>query len=202
VELRRQRRNSPVGTVELEPAAAAEIRLGAGPGGERLMLGNRAAKQRPHQLRRLDQTRRPRSGAKGCQPGHDPRQVREMIVGPRRTFERNAEKLHPIRRKAGWKYGVALDDARIAVGGALARPGAVDQRDPEAALGEMNGDRGADNAGAEHDDIGTGHGTPAAVAGYRMRTRAAGYKGYLRNHGDAPRCRVKPGVLGEPRRSE
>src|SRR5208282_5320227 len=110
--------------------------------------------------RRLDQTRRPRSGAKGCQPGHDPRQVREMIVGPRRTFERDAEKLHPIRRKAGWKYGVALDDARIAVRGALARPRAVDQRDPEAALGEMNGDRGADNAGAEHDDIGMGHGTP------------------------------------------
>jgi len=35
-----------------------------------------------------------------------------------------------------------------------------------------------------------------------MRTRAAGYKACLRNHGDAPRCPVKPGVLGEPRRSE
>ena len=37
-------------------------------------------------------------------------------------------------------------------------PAAIDQRDREPALGEMQGDRGADDAGSKHDGIDARHG--------------------------------------------
>ena len=154
LEFRCQRGECAIGAVELEPAAMAQIALRAGFGGKFLVFGDRAREQRPHQPRSLDQPLRLRGGAKRRQPGRDPRQIRQVIVGDRRAFERDARKLDQARRKRRRKNGIALDDAGIAVGGALARPAAVDQRDRQAALDEMDRDRGADDAGAEHDDIG------------------------------------------------
>src|SRR5262249_14843336 len=52
---------------------------------------------------------------------------------------------------------VAFDHAGIAVRGFFARRAAIDERNGEAALGEVERDRGADNAGAEHDGIAARH---------------------------------------------
>ena len=80
-----------------------------------------------------------------------------MIIGFRRALERDPQQRRQSRRKRRRKDGVAFDDAGIAVGRPLARPAAIDQRDREAALGEMQRDRGADDAGSKHDDIGARH---------------------------------------------
>ena len=68
-----------------------------------------------------------------------------MIVGFRRALERDAKQRQPIRRKGLRKDGVAFDDAGIAVGGPLRRPGAVDQRNRKPAFDEMQRDRGSDD---------------------------------------------------------
>ena len=146
--------NAAVGAIELEPAAAAEIAPGAGLAGKRLVLGDRAREQRPHQPRSLDQPLRLRVGAERGQPGRNPRQMRGVIIDHRRAFERDAGELDPVRRERRRKNRIALDDAGIAVGGALARPAPVDQRNRQAALDKVDRDRGADNAGSKHDDIG------------------------------------------------
>jgi hypothetical protein len=79
-----------------------------------------------------------------------------VIIGDRRALERDACQLRPIGRERRRKYRVAFDYAGIAVGGRLTRPAPVDERDREAALGEMNRDGRADDAGSENDDIGMG----------------------------------------------
>jgi hypothetical protein len=118
------------------------------------MLGHGAREQRPHQLRRFDQPLRPRGGAKSRKPRRDPRQLRKMIIGDRRALERDAQKLGKIRRERRRKYGIALDDAGIAVGRGFTRPLPIDERDRQAAFGELERDGCADNAGSENDDIG------------------------------------------------
>ena len=117
-----------LGTIEFQPAGAAQIFGRAGLQAQRLMLGDRAREQGPHRLCGLDQPLRLRRGAERQKPGRDLRQKREVIIGEWRALERDAKKRRPIRRKRRRKDGVALDDAGIAVGGPLARAAAVDQR--------------------------------------------------------------------------
>ena len=141
----------------------------AGFGAQRFVLAHRPRKQRPHQPRGLDQSRRLRGGAERQKPRRDLRQKRQMVIGNRRTLERDAQQLVPMRRKRRRKNRVAFDDAGIAVGRALARPAAIDQRDRKTALDEMQRDRGADDAGAQDDDIGSRHvasGTELGTAKY------------------------------------
>ena len=84
-----------VGAVKLEPTATAQIALRAGFGGQLLVLADRARKQWPHQLCRLDQALRRRRGAKSRQPRRDPRQMRQVIVGYRRALQRDPRQLGP-----------------------------------------------------------------------------------------------------------
>ena len=146
-----------VAAVELEPAVAADVRLGAGFVDQRLVLGDRAHKKRPHQLGGLDEALGPRRGVECGKPRRDLRQKSQMVVGFRRALERDAKQCHPIRRKGLRKDGVAFDNAGIAVGGPLPRTSAVDQRNRKPALDEMQRDRGSDDAGSQHDDIGPRH---------------------------------------------
>ena len=52
--------------IELEPAAPAEMSLGARLGCERIVLGDGARQEGPHDLRGFDQTR----GLRGCAKRH------------------------------------------------------------------------------------------------------------------------------------
>ena len=79
-----------------------------------------------------------------------------MIIRNRRTLERDTDDLGKARRERGGKHRVAFDDAGIAVGGPLPGPLPVDQRHRQAALGEVDGNGRTDDAGAKHDDVGTG----------------------------------------------
>ena len=99
-KLPRLRGERAVAAIELEPAVAAQIALAAGLGDERLVLGDCARKQRPHQLRGLDQPCRLRCGAERREPRRDLRQKREMIVGFRRALERDAQERRPVEGKA------------------------------------------------------------------------------------------------------
>ena len=148
------------------------------------MFGDRAREQRPHRVRGLDQPLRPRRGAEGQQPRRDRRQERQMIIRFRRLLERDAQQRRPARREGCRKDGIAFDDAGIAVGGALARAAAVDQRDRQAALGEVHRDAGADNAGSEHDGIGARH------TGLRRGRLSSGHNGGgIAPIGDQVQCR-------------
>jgi hypothetical protein len=55
LELSRLRREGGVSAVELEPAAAVQVTLGAGFGGKCFVLGDGAREQRPHRFCRFDQ---------------------------------------------------------------------------------------------------------------------------------------------------
>ena len=68
-------------------------------------------------------------------------------------------KLRQSRRKRRRENGVALDDAGIAEEVPSPGPAAIDQRDRQAALDEMDRDGRADDAGAEYDDIGVRQGS-------------------------------------------
>ena len=75
-------------------------------------------------------------------------------------------------RESGRKHRVAFDHAGVAVGGFLPRLAPIDERDGEPALGEMQRDRGADDAGAEHDRVRASHGIfPVEGAGSRLEMR-------------------------------
>ena len=152
-ELWRLRGERAVGAIKLEPAAAAEVTLGAGLGRERLVLGDRARQQRPHHFCGLDQPCRLRRGTKSQKPGRDPRQMPEVIIGDRRTLQCDAYELRKARREGGGKHRIAFDNAGVAIGGSLPRPAAVDQRNRQAAFGEVDRNRGADNSGSKHDDV-------------------------------------------------
>ena len=81
-----------------------------------------------------------------------------MIVGLRRLLQRDPQELAEALREGVREKRIAFDDSGVAVGGFLARAAAVDQRDRKPALGEMQRRRHADDAGAQHDCIGSGHG--------------------------------------------
>src|ERR1700690_2789319 len=76
-----------------------------------------------------------------------------MIVRLARALERDARQRAEIGRERRRKNSIALDHAGIAIGGLLAHAGAIDQRNAQAPLGEMQRNRGADNAGAENDGV-------------------------------------------------
>ena len=100
-----------------------QMAIGARLGSQRFVLGNGAREQWAHHLRGLDQPRRLRRGTKRGKPRRDLRQERQVIVRRRRALERDAQKLGKARRERGRKHRIAFDDAGIAIGGALARPG-------------------------------------------------------------------------------
>ena len=154
IELRLLRVEQPPRAIDLEPAPPAEMTLGTRLGGERLMLGNGARQQRPHDLSGFDEARRLRGGAKRREPGRDRPQEPEVIIGQRRPLQRDARHFGKARGKGRRKYGIALDDAGIAVGRAPPRLAAIDERHRQAALDQRQSDRGADDPGAKHDDIG------------------------------------------------
>jgi hypothetical protein len=117
------------------------------------VLGYRARKQRADEPRVLNQPLRPRPRAERQQPGRDLRQEREMIIRLACALERDTRQRAGIGRKRRREHGIALDHAGIAIGGLLAHAGAIDQRDAQAPLGKVQRDRGADNAGTEHDGV-------------------------------------------------
>ena len=174
LELSRLRSEGGVGAVKLEPAAAAEVALGAGLGSKRFMLGNGTREQRPHRFCCFDQPRRPRRSDESREPRRGARQKAEVIIDLRRALERDAQERAPIRRKGRRKERLAGDDAGVAVGGPLAHRAAVDERDRQAALGEMDRAAGADNAGAEHDDIGLRHEPSAELTALHIPGLPAG----------------------------
>ena len=101
----------------------------------------------------------------------------DVVVRFRCLLERNADEGGQASRETRRKQRVGLDDAGVAVGRALPRLAAVDQRDGKAALGEVQGDRDADDTGAEHDRVGASHVIfPVKSAGSR--------RGWERNEGD------------------
>ncbi len=80
-----------------------------------------------------------------------------MIIGFRRALERHLQQGQRMGRKSGRKDGVAFDDAGIAVRGLLARRATVEERHRKPALGQMQPDRGADDASTEDDSIHARH---------------------------------------------
>ncbi len=163
VELLRERKfalerlERTLATVKLEPAFLAQITGGAGLGQQRLMLGERMREQRPHQPRGLNQALGARSGTKRDEPRRKLRQKAQVIVGFRRALERHAQERDRVGRKGGRKDGVAFDHPGIAVGGLFADRTAIDERNRKAAFGEVQRDRGANNAGTEHDSVEARH---------------------------------------------
>ncbi len=153
VEFRRQHGKCRLAPIELEPAAATEVTLGAGFRRERFVFADCARHQRTHQLRGLKQPVGPRRRPESHQPRRNARQIREVIIRHRRTFERDAKEVGKFRRKRRRKDGIAFDNAGIAVGGTLPRSLPIDQRNRHAALGKMQCHRRADHAGPKNDDI-------------------------------------------------
>src|SRR5262249_51100342 len=137
------------------------------------VLSERARKQRAHQPRGLDQALRTRGGAKLEKPGRDLRQEGQVIIGLRRALERDPQQRDRIRGEGGRKDGVAFDHAGIAVRGLLAGCAAIEERNRKPVLGEMQPNRGADNAGTEHDGIDARHGVPSQTFAPPACTRAA-----------------------------
>src|SRR6185312_4473442 len=80
-----------------------------------------------------------------------------MIIGVACPLERDACERCPRRREGRRQYRIALDDAGIAEGGLLACACALNQRHCHAALGEMQRDACADDAGAQNDRVGACH---------------------------------------------
>jgi len=76
-----------------------------------------------------------------------------MIVGQRGALQRNPRKFGEACRKGRGENRIAFDNAGIAVGRALPRLAAVDERHGEPALDEMKRDRGADDTGSKHDNV-------------------------------------------------
>ena len=78
-------------------------------------------------------------------------------------FRRVAQERAEIVREAVGIDALALDQARIAEGGFLARACAVHQEHRAAALLQVNGDRHADDAGTENNHI-LAHGNPSPIS--------------------------------------
>lgn len=145
------------GAVQLEPPGLAQIAVGPAFRHQRLVLGERLREQGPHQLRRLDQALRRRPGAISEQPGRDARQECEVVIRLRREARGDAQERRRIARKGTRKQRIPFDDAGVAVGGPFAWAALVDQRHREPALDKLQGDGRADDAGAEHDNVGARH---------------------------------------------
>ena len=97
--------------------------------------------------------RRLRRNAERSEPGRDTDEVSRVIINDGRTLQCDARKLGEVRREGRREYRIALDNPGIAVGSALTRALPIDQGGRQPALGEMDGNGGADNTRAEHHDI-------------------------------------------------
>jgi hypothetical protein len=97
-----------------------------------------------------------------------------MVVGLRRALEDDPQAFSPIRRKCRREDSIALDYTGIAVRGGFPCTAAVDQRNRQAALGEVNANRNADNPGPKNNYIAARHGTSAA---FRKPCRSLGRAG-------------------------
>jgi hypothetical protein len=126
IKLGRQGGETPVATINLQPACLTQIVSRSGLGHQRFVFRHCAGKQRTDQPGRFGQTFGLRSGAECQQPGKNPRQERQMIVGLARAPEGDPQQ----RAEIGWKcrreYRVAFDDAGVAIGSLLADARAVD----------------------------------------------------------------------------
>jgi len=160
-----------IAAIELKPACLAQITFRPGLREQRLVLGERAREQRAHQPRGLDQSLGTRSGAKLQEPGRNLRQEAQVIIGFRRALERDPQQRDRIRGEGGRKDGVAFDHAGIAVRGLFAGCAAIQKRNRKPALGEMQPNGGADNAGTEHDGIDARHGVPSQTFAPPARAR-------------------------------
>ena len=158
IKLRRHLGEGLLAAVDLGPSGLAQIIQRAGFRHQRLVLRHRAGKHRPHGKGEFQQLFRARREPEGEQPGRHPRQKGQMIVGFRRTLQPHAQQ----RPESGWKGRredrLAFEHARIAVGSFFARPATVDERDRKPSLGEMQGDGGTDDAGAQNDGVRSSHG--------------------------------------------
>jgi hypothetical protein len=157
IELGLERGESALAAIEFEPAGLAQVGHGARLFHQQLVLGDGERKQRAIEPRRLGNALGPRGGAEGQEPGRDLRQEAQVVVGLACPFERDLEQPGKARRKGRRQDGRALDHPGVAVGGLLAHAAAVDQRDRHSTLDELQGDRGADDAGAQHHDVGACH---------------------------------------------
>src|SRR5581483_195733 len=116
-----------------------------------------------------------------------------MIIRLRRAVERDAQTFPPIRWKGGGKNRVALDHPGIAIRGTLPRPRAIDQRDCQTSFHQMNGDRGANNAGTKNNDISTRHGTSTLTAAGKPCRSPAGARKTGKRRPAKPATRCSPG---------
>src|SRR5262249_29211753 len=80
-----------------------------------------------------------------------------MIIRLGRALERDPQQGAKAARKRMREQRAAFNDAGIAIGGFLARPAPIDESHREPTLDEMQRNRGADDAGTEHDGISTCH---------------------------------------------
>ena len=97
--------------------------------------------------------RRLRRNAERIELGRDADEMPSVIIDDGRAFQRDLREVGEIRREGRWEYRIAFDNSGIAIGRALTRALPVDQGDRQAALGEMDGNGGADDTRAEHHDI-------------------------------------------------
>ncbi len=165
-----------IGPVELEPAVLAQVVPGAGFGEQCLMLGQRTRKQGPHALGELDPSREGGAGAVGEQPGNHLRKKGQMVVGLGRAPGGHFDQRHQSARERVRQERISLDHTGIPVGRLLTGRSAIEQHNGDPALGEMQGNRGADDPGPQHDDVDSRHGDPfpklCAVTCMRGRTTA------------------------------
>ena len=155
-----ERSKTALAAIELEPASFAQITGGSGLGEKRLVFGKRAREHRPHRVHRLDQPGRRRCSAKFQQPRRDPRQISQMVIGLGCPLEHDAQQRAGIGGKDRREDRVAFDYSGIPVRGLLAGCAPIHERHGKAALGEMQRNRGADNARSEHHRVDARHDPP------------------------------------------
>ena len=80
--------------------------------------------------------------------------IGQVIVRFRRALQRHLHELPQAPRKRRREHARADDDAGVAVARQLARAAAVDERDGEPALRELQRRGRADDAGAENEYVG------------------------------------------------
>ena len=164
----------PGGAVEAQIAGAPDHAEDAGLGHQRLVLPNAMLDQRPRRVRGGRQTVRRGGAPVVIKPGRDRRQRAPMQVGLGPQVESVLGHEPDVARERVGHHALALDDAGVAVARLLARAPPVDQHDRAAALLQVQCGRRADDAGAEHDDIGIEGGAQGASRGFLLAAGGGG----------------------------
>ena len=97
-----------------------------------------------------------------------------MQVGLRPQVEGVLRHEPDVARERVGHHALALDDAGVAVARLFAGPPPVDENDLATAFLQMQGGGGADDAGAEHDDIGIEGGAQGASRGFLLAAGGGG----------------------------